>query len=164
MTAGSNISHRLCFLLLSCVTLLTYSEISQTKTKMVSYERAKAQRHERALTSTVDQSSMLLEERGASVAVGEEAGLLSRIASHLNLENIWKKIASSGVMRFFSPRIYLKNAPDKLEAVYKLYQKAGVDKVKTNLFKDSRYIRWSNYLHKAFPNDFKRVAQLRVAT
>ncbi|KAL7683836.1 hypothetical protein Plhal304r1_c039g0116931 [Plasmopara halstedii] len=57
---------------------------------MVSYERGKAQRHGRVLTSTVDQSSMLLEERGASVAVGEEAGLLSRFASHLNPVNIWQ--------------------------------------------------------------------------
>ncbi|KAL7996810.1 hypothetical protein Plhal703r1_c37g0133851 [Plasmopara halstedii] len=163
MTATSNISHRLCFLLLSCVTLLTYSEISQTKTKMVSYERAKAQRHERALTSTVDQSSMLLEERGASVAVGEEAGLLSRFASHLNLENIWKKIALSRVMKFISPSTYLKNAPDKLAAAYELYQKAGVDKVTKNLFRSSAYRNWSRYLRDAFPNDFKRVAQLRVA-
>ncbi|CEG45644.1 uncharacterized protein PHALS_01927 [Plasmopara halstedii] len=65
-------------------------------------------------------------------------------------------------MRFFSPSTYLRHAPDKVEAAYKVFQKVGVDKVTTNLFDSSAYRKWSNYLDKAFPNEFKRVAQLKV--
>ncbi|KAL7692207.1 hypothetical protein Plhal304r1_c007g0028691 [Plasmopara halstedii] len=88
---------------------------------MVSYKRTMAQRHGRILT--MDPSSELLEERGASVVSGEEAGLLSRFVSHFNLSNIVKKIASSKAMMFFIPHIYLRNASDKEAAAYKLFQK-----------------------------------------
>ncbi|KAL7681563.1 hypothetical protein Plhal304r1_c056g0142111 [Plasmopara halstedii] len=50
-------SSTLCFLLLSCITLLISSELSQLNILMVSAERAMVQRHKRALLSTSDQLS-----------------------------------------------------------------------------------------------------------
>ncbi|KAL7680768.1 hypothetical protein Plhal304r1_c062g0148901 [Plasmopara halstedii] len=128
---------------------------------MVSYKRTMAQRHGRILT--MDPSSELLEERGASVVSGEEAGLLSRFVSHFNLSNIVKKIASSKAMMFFIPHIYLRNASDKEAAAYKLFQKAHVDKVKTNLFESDEYYKWSGYFEKAFPNDYNLRGELMVS-
>ncbi|KAL8013079.1 hypothetical protein Plhal710r2_c040g0139181 [Plasmopara halstedii] len=110
MIAERSISRRLCFLLLSCVAVSIYSEVAQLEAMMMSNEQTIAQRHDRALTSTPDQMSTSLEERGAPVAVEEEAGMLSRFVSYFKPSNLWKKLASSWIMRFFMPHIYLRHS------------------------------------------------------
>ncbi|KAL7681506.1 hypothetical protein Plhal304r1_c056g0141521 [Plasmopara halstedii] len=159
MIATRSVSLRLCFLLLSCVTVLIYSEISQSEAMMMSDE----QRYNRALTSTPDQLSTSLEERGAPVAVEEEAGILSRFVSYFKPSYLWKKLASSWIMRFFMPHIYLRHSSDIPAAGNKLFKKARADEA-TDLFNSAQFQTWSKYFTAAFPDNPKVAADNMVLT
>ncbi|KAL7683812.1 hypothetical protein Plhal304r1_c039g0116691 [Plasmopara halstedii] len=152
MIAERSISRRLCFLLLSCVAVSIYSEIAQLEAMMMSNEQTIAQRHDRALLSTPDQMSTSLEERVAPVAVEEEAGMLSRFVSYFKPSNLWKKLASSWIMRFFKPHIYLRYSSDRLAAGNKLFIKVHADKAK-DLFSSDEFRKWSKYFTAAFPDN-----------
>ncbi|KAL8013144.1 hypothetical protein Plhal710r2_c040g0139861 [Plasmopara halstedii] len=163
MIAERSISRRLCFLLLSCVAVSIYSEIAQLEAMMMSNEQTIAQRHDRALLSTPDQMSTSLEERVAPVAVEEEAGMLSRFVSYFKPSNLWKKLASSWIMRFFKPHIYLRYSSDRLAAGNKLFIKVHADKAK-DLFSSDEFRKWSKYFTAAFPDNPKDAAGLMVST
>ncbi|KAL7681578.1 hypothetical protein Plhal304r1_c056g0142271 [Plasmopara halstedii] len=92
---------------------------------MVSAERAMAQRYERALLSTSDQLSTSLEERVAPVAVEDDAGMLSRFVTYFKPSFLWQKFASSWIMRFFKPHIYLRHIADKEAAGEMLLKKVN---------------------------------------
>ncbi|KAL7681523.1 hypothetical protein Plhal304r1_c056g0141691 [Plasmopara halstedii] len=162
MIATRFISLRLCFLLLSCVTVLIYSEISRLEAMMMSNEQTIAQRHDRALTSTPDQMSTSLEERGAPVAVEEEAGMLSRFVSYFKPSNLWKKLASSWIMRFFMPHIYLRHSSNIESAGNKLFIKLHADKAK-DLFSSREFGKWSKYFTDAFPDNPEKAAGYMVS-
>ncbi|CEG45680.1 uncharacterized protein PHALS_01963 [Plasmopara halstedii] len=163
MIAARSISLRLCFLSLSCVTALIYSEVAQLEAMMMSNEQMIAQRHDRALTSTSDQMSTSSEERGASVTVEEEAGILSRFVSHFKPSYLWKKLASSWIMRFFRPHIYLRHSSDKVAAGNKLFLKVRAD-VATDLFSSPQFQKWSKYFTDAFPDNPDQGASIMVLT
>ncbi|KAL7996752.1 hypothetical protein Plhal703r1_c37g0133251 [Plasmopara halstedii] len=163
MTATCNIPRRICFLLLSCVTLLISSEVSRLEIMMVSAERAMVQRHDRALLSTSDQLSASLEERVAPVAVEEEAGLLSRFMSHFKPSYLWQKLASSWIMRFFKPHIYLRYAANKEAAGEKLLKKVNADQA-VDFFNSKEFQKWSKYFVDAFPDNPDEAARLMVST
>ncbi|KAL7679946.1 hypothetical protein Plhal304r1_c071g0159541 [Plasmopara halstedii] len=162
MIAERSISRRLCFLLLSCVAVSIYSEVAQLEAMMMSNEQTIAQRHDRALTSTPDQMSTSLEERGAPVAVEEEAGMLSRFVSYFKPSNLWKKLASSWIMRFFMPHIYLRHSSDIESAGNKLFIKVHADKVK-DLFSSHEFQKWLKYFTDAFPDNPKEAAGYMVS-
>ncbi|KAL7681517.1 hypothetical protein Plhal304r1_c056g0141631 [Plasmopara halstedii] len=162
MIAEHSMSRRLCFLLLSCVAVSIYSEVAQLEAMMMSNEQTIAQRHDRALTSTPDQMSTSLEERGAPVAVEEEAGMLSRFVSYFKPSNLWKKLASSWIMRFFMPHIYLRHSSNIESAGNKLFIKVHADKVK-DLFNSQEFQKWLKYFTDAFPDNPKNAASYMVS-
>ncbi|KAL7694642.1 hypothetical protein Plhal304r1_c001g0002351 [Plasmopara halstedii] len=162
MITERSISRRLYFLLLSCVAVSIYSEVAQLKAMMMSNEQTIAQRHDRALTSTPDQMSTSVEERVAPVAVEEEAGMLSRFVSYFKPSNLWKKLASSWIMSFFMPHIYLRHSSDIESAGNKLFIKVHAYKVK-DLFNSHEFQKWSKYFTDAFPDNPKEAAGYMVS-
>ncbi|CEG38101.1 uncharacterized protein PHALS_08195 [Plasmopara halstedii] len=54
----------------------------------------------------------------------------------------------------------MRHAPDKVVAVYELYQKGGADKVTKNLSDSRAYRKWSRYLNDAFSDNFKRTSMV----
>ncbi|KAL7693880.1 hypothetical protein Plhal304r1_c003g0012831 [Plasmopara halstedii] len=149
MTIACKISFNLCFRLLSCVALLTSSELSQSKAMTVSM----IPRSEKALVPTADLLSTPVEETTAFLTAEKKMGLLSRLLSFFKPSNIWNRLASSWIMRLFKPHIYLRYAPDKEAAAFQLLKKAHVDKVEKNLFNSREFQTWARYFEKAFPEN-----------
>ncbi|CEG44974.1 uncharacterized protein PHALS_01297 [Plasmopara halstedii] len=113
--------------------------------------------------STSDQLSLSLEERSAPVAVEEDAGMLSRFISYFKPSYLWKKLASSWIMRFAKLHIYLRHASEIDVAGNKLFKQVHADKV-PELFSSREFQKWSKYFADAFPDDPNMCAQYMVLT
>ncbi|KAL7681510.1 hypothetical protein Plhal304r1_c056g0141561 [Plasmopara halstedii] len=137
MIAARSVSRCLRFLSLISVALLIYSEKSQLEATMTSNEQTIAQRHDRALMSTSDQTSTTLKERGAPFSVEEVVNRVSRLVSFFT-SYLWKKLASSWIMRFFKPHIDMSHAFDKIAAGSKLLIIAHADEV-TDFFNSHEF-------------------------
>ncbi|KAL7681505.1 hypothetical protein Plhal304r1_c056g0141491 [Plasmopara halstedii] len=133
--ATRSLSLRLCFLLLSCVTVLIYTDDGPAT----------------RLKSTPDQLSTSLEERVAPVAVEEEAELLSRVVSYL--EPSYLSVISS-----------TSASNEKVATASKLLQDVRLDKVSEGIFNSQEFQKWSELIAKTFPDEPHEGAGIMLIT
>ncbi|KAL7996755.1 hypothetical protein Plhal703r1_c37g0133281 [Plasmopara halstedii] len=82
--------------------------------------------------------------------------------SHFKPSYLWQKLASSWIMRFFRPHIYLRHAADKEAAGEKLLKKVDADQA-VDFFNSHQFQKWSKYFVDAFPDNPDEAARLMVS-